>query len=171
MRTRVDMLMITACVLAGSSCSSVKTGTWMFLHSNGELSTGCFRYTKDDTLNDATDESLQHADGKKIVWWKTGGIKFYESYYKDGEPDGLWLIWHQNGNIKCIGHNSNGKRVGRWTWFDSRGRKKSEEIFEDDIYTEIEFWPNGQKKEEKVFHAGSKIPRIYKWNPNGVLLP
>lgn len=170
MKLLTCLFILTVSFLLGTACSSVKTGTWEFYHSDGTLSTGTFEYTSHENFTSAKNESIENADGKKVVWWVPGKAKFYESSYKGGQQDGLWQIWYPNGNVKCVGYNKNGRRVGRWMWFEENGERAEDQLIDEGIYIVTNYWPNGQK-EELTIYVGNGPPLTYKWDINGVPIP
>ncbi len=42
--------------------------------------------------------------------------------YVDGEENGVWEFFHENGQPYTCGTYVNGKRHGAWEWFDDNGR-------------------------------------------------
>ena len=59
------------------------------------LIVGCSKPINDETLIDKDGEF----DGK-WTWWYENGQKKEESTYKDGEIDGKWTHWYENGQKK-----------------------------------------------------------------------
>ena len=83
------------------------------------------------------------------IWYKPSnyhGGKKYEANYKDGKLDGLWLMWHKNGQKMVEGKMKNGK------W---------EEL--------VNVWhKNGQKREEINYKNGKPVEGSEKfWNSKG----
>ena len=83
------------------------------------------------------------------IWYKPSnyhGGKKYEANYKDGKKDGLWLMWHKNGQKMVEGKMKNGK------W---------EEL--------VNVWhKNGQKREEINYKNGKPVEGSEKfWNSKG----
>ncbi|MCK5478054.1 MAG: hypothetical protein KAI44_03985, partial [Methylococcales bacterium] len=55
-----------------------------------------------------------------------------EKYYKNGVKHGLWIDWHENGQVKVEGNFINGKREGLVTIWNKEGEKVSETMYKDD---------------------------------------
>jgi antitoxin component YwqK of YwqJK toxin-antitoxin module len=57
---------------------------------------------------------LVHPNGKTM--WSKGKMI-------DGQPDGYWEWYRQDGTIKRSGYFSMGKPVGDWITYDRKGQK------------------------------------------------
>jgi len=57
--------------------------------------------------------------------------KFLAANYKDGEVDGLWLIWHENGQKRSEQNYKNGKWDGLLTTWHKNGQKLREANYKD----------------------------------------
>jgi antitoxin component YwqK of YwqJK toxin-antitoxin module len=53
-----------------------------------------------------------------------------EMCFCDDLPDGEVKEWYESGELKCSGTWQNGRRLGRWTWYDHRG-----DIVEENSFT------------------------------------
>ena len=52
-----------------------------------------------------------------------------EGTFKDGEPDGLWTEWYENGQKDLEGTYKDGKKDGLWiSWYEN-GQKEWEETW------------------------------------------
>jgi hypothetical protein len=82
------------------------------------------------------------------------GTKRAEINYKDGNRDGEFTFWHNNGKIKSKGSYLNGQVVGIWTLWYFNGQKYKET---DTIRgTRLYWYDNGQMKSKqyRVFWKG-----------------
>ena len=52
-------------------------------------------------------------------------------YYLDGKPEGKWLEFYKNGNLKSIINWKNGKLTGKYIVYDKNGKKSTEAIYKD----------------------------------------
>ncbi len=54
----------------------------------------------------------------------------YDTYphNNEGEPHGEWILYHDNGNLGCIGKWVNGIMVNNWAWYDMEGKER-EKVF------------------------------------------
>jgi signal peptidase I len=50
------------------------------------------------------------------------GVKKSEIFLKDGEPDGFYSFWHEDGQIGQQGTYTDGKKDGKWTVWDAKGK-------------------------------------------------
>jgi len=64
---------------------------------------------------------------------------------KDGEYDGLYTYWYENGQKKKEGTYKDGKLDGLWT----------------------EWYENGQKESEETYKNGERVEIIGRWNRDG----
>ena len=51
--------------------------------------------------------------------------------FKSGKKVGLWLVYHQNGQLSSKGYYKNGKRDGQWVIYYETGRLSSKGNFKD----------------------------------------
>ena len=77
-----------------------------------------------------------HPDTKELYSGKVfknrmGGEKDFEGSYKDGEKDGLWTDWYENGQKKSERNYKYGFDIGSWTAWYQNGQKKSEVKYKD----------------------------------------
>jgi len=90
--------------------------------------------------------------------------------WKNGKPDGPYMVWHLNGKIAEMGINDRDKEgesvVESRSWYES-GEKESEVTTANDGSRKVREWhKNGQKKAEgtmKEFDQGS----AKYWNSKG----
>jgi antitoxin component YwqK of YwqJK toxin-antitoxin module len=54
-----------------------------------------------------------HADGKSV---------FAKGKVKNGQPDGYWEWYRNDGTLKRSGYFENGEPVGTWTTYDQQGQ-------------------------------------------------
>lgn len=59
------------------------------------------------------------------------GSTSYRTGMRNGEPHGLWTQWHGRNRKHFEGSHIDGKRVGRWTFWDYEGRVERIEYYED----------------------------------------
>jgi antitoxin component YwqK of YwqJK toxin-antitoxin module len=106
----------------------------------------------------------------KVFQNRMGGEKEFEGSYKDGEKDGLWTWWYEDGQKRKEETYKDGKRDGLLTGWYENGQKWYEEIYK---YGELDgkstFWyKNGQKGYEKTYKDGKKISSK-NWDEDGNL--
>lgn len=57
------------------------------------------------------------------------GSKWSENYYSNGLKDGHSITFFPNGQIRYIGEYLNDEKVGTWTFYDEEGNVVNEETF------------------------------------------
>lgn len=67
-------------------------------------------------------------DGK---WerWDENGVKTAEAYYNNGIKTGIWLVWDHNGTKRYEMYYSSGKKTGTWKVWDESGTLTQEKSF------------------------------------------
>jgi len=90
------------------------------------------------------------------VSWHENGQKRLEETYKDGEVDGLSVAWYESGQEELEGYFKDGKSNGLSILYYSNGQKEKEENYKDDqLNGPVNQWYlNGQKKSEAFFKNG-----------------
>ena len=100
--------------------------------------------------------------------WNENGQKVSEGTYKDGEKDGLWTQLNPVFNQMEEGTYKDGKKDGLWTMWNEDGQKKREGSFKDgNSDGPFTVWyKNGQKKSEGTYKDG-KLISSKEWNEDG----
>lgn len=68
-------------------------------------------------------------DGLWISYYENG-TKWSESYYDDGSREGHSLSFFPSGQTRYIGEYKNDKKIGVWKFYDEDGELFKEETFE-----------------------------------------
>jgi antitoxin component YwqK of YwqJK toxin-antitoxin module len=63
------------------------------------------------------------------VSYYDNGTKWSESYYNDGKKDGHSLSFFPNSQIRYIGEYQDDEKSGTWTFYDEEGNVVTEETF------------------------------------------
>lgn len=94
-----------------------------------------------------------------------------EGVYVDGEPDGIWKIYHQNGALSEEGLYKEGKIDGLWKTYNDNGILVEEENFSSGKFDGISkyFTKDGKLWEELTYKKG-KIQEIKSYKETGELL-
>ena len=66
-----------------------------------------------------------------FIYWYENGRKRSEETYKDGKEDGLWTSWYENGQKSEEGTYKDGKEDGLWTSWYENGQKRGEWTYKD----------------------------------------
>ena len=70
-------------------------------------------------------------DGKWTIWFENGQ-KSSEGTFKDGKEDGLHIEWHSNGQKGLEGTYKDGKQIGKLTYYNFDGSIDDDWGDEDD---------------------------------------
>lgn len=97
----------------------------------------------------------QLVEKKGIMYYKNESVPFSgrvifnkdRNYYLNGKPNGKWLVFYKNGNLKSIENWKNGKLYGKYILYQENGLK----IFET---TYLNGKDNG---EYYLYHKNGKL--------------
>jgi len=84
-----------------------------------------------DSLGNKIGEA-EFTDGKPNGFsrhWSKEGTLVLDTTMKNGEYHGPYHSWWDNGKPKEIGTFLNGKRIGKYQWYDSKGELIEEQEF------------------------------------------
>ena len=108
-----------------------------------------------------------NSDGLYTKWFENGK-KQSEITYKDGEIDGLFTVWYENGRKKSENTWVYGKMDGLQTDWYENGNKKNQLTPKDNkpdgLWTQ--WYENGQKKYENNYKDG-EVNYQKEWNKDG----
>jgi len=74
-----------------------------------------------------------NSNGEREGLWISyydNGIKWSESYYDNGIKNGHSLTFFPNGGIRYVGEYKNDVKIGTWKFYDEAGELLNEEVFE-----------------------------------------
>jgi hypothetical protein len=130
------------------------------------------------------------------ICWHVNGQKAYEIQYLDGQYDGTFATFHDNGKISVEQHYVNhvangadtgwyadgaksyagqyrdGKQVGHWVHWHPNGQKRSESNYNKEGRhhgLSADWYENGQQSLEVHYRDGVKHGIEAAWNEQGVL--
>ena len=110
----------------------------------------------------------------KVFKNRMGGEKDFEGSYKDGKKDGLWTVWHENGQKWKEEHYKDGEVYGLRAWWYENGQKQYEGNYKQDALgngipdgLSTRWYENGQKQYEKNYKLGKNIGSSTSWHKNG----
>jgi antitoxin component YwqK of YwqJK toxin-antitoxin module len=91
-------------------------------------------------------------------------------FRRDGQADGFWQEWDEEGRPRYFGEWSNGKGEGLWLYFHPNGVVRERSHVLDDIWHGVtEGWhPNGQKAFDGIFTNGVRLNIFRYWNETGL---
>lgn len=83
-------------------------------------------YRTADVSNIKEEDGITYFSGDNTPF--TGKVKDEKdrAYYKDGRPDGKWVTFFPNGNIKSIENWKNGRLNGKYVIYQENGKKVME---------------------------------------------
>ncbi|MEQ1827862.1 MAG: hypothetical protein ABL921_18015 [Pirellula sp.] len=92
--------------------------------------------TKDDFLSlslatYAIDDGAT-PNGPFVQFFANGAVRARGSYV-NGELDGKYETWHENGEKECVGAYANGQRVDSWVWRHANGMRRLTGAFKDGV--------------------------------------
>lgn len=104
--------------LEGRWAHNKKVGVWTGWNPSGEIDWQCtYRDSKIDgkktywNNNQVTKEEVYNKDGNKIevICWHEKDKKWLHGYFRNGKKYGKWTYWDKQGNIEAIGEWKDGK--------------------------------------------------------------
>ena len=100
-----------------------------------DLSTKFTPYVRDCSVNFKTRHQTWKDGEKDGVWkrWYENGQQWYEEVWKDGKEDGVWKWWYINGQQKYEGVWKDGKRNGVWKMWHKSGQQWYERVWKDGV--------------------------------------
>lgn len=92
--------------------------------------------------------------------------------FVNGQAEGTWTWWYQNGNKMTEGNFIAGKRNGLWMTWHEDGSKKSESIYENDQLNGlcIQWYPNGQVKQTGMYISDKRNGVHFYYDTSGRLV-
>lgn len=98
-----------------------------------------------------------------------GGKKKREGEYRDGQRQGLWTSWYDDGQTESIGSYKEGKSHGHSVVYYPNGKKQEEGEYREDEQDGLwtTWYDNGQKKVEARFVANRPVGRTVSWYESG----
>jgi antitoxin component YwqK of YwqJK toxin-antitoxin module len=153
--------------------NSLREGIWVWYYkSNGQKKEET-DYKKGEyfVLNywqEDGKQTMTGGTGYMIKYFACGGINV-RAVYKNQKRDGEWTWYHENGKKKETVNYSEGTLTGKNITWNYKGEKKREKDIDPEKKTknEIDFYDNGQAKEEGVYLDGKYKITNY-WTREGV---
>lgn len=71
-------------------------------------------------------------EGQKDGVWTSyfeNGQKNSEANFKNGVNHGYSMVWYPNGNVRYFGDYNNGKKVGEWIFYTEDGEVAQKQLF------------------------------------------
>ena len=67
----------------------------------------------------------------------TDGTEKLKENYKNGEKDGIWISWYENGQKRSEGTYETEIKHGLWTEWYENGQKRSEKTYKNSVNDEL----------------------------------
>ena len=62
------------------------------------------------------------------VGYHENGQLWIKGYYKNNKREGTWVSYHENGQLRSRGNYKDGEREGTWVFYNDIGNKRMFEI-------------------------------------------
>ena len=111
-----------------------------------------------------------HTDVKRS-YFPNGNIE-YEAEFINQKLDGTSRVWLEDGTLLSVSEYSNGQPHGIWKIFHPTEKLKYKTTYFHSQKHGYERWyyENGQLKSEKKYEYGKPIIDIIRWNPDGSII-
>ena len=139
-----------------------------FLESGGELMDGGYQVINDDD-GVVYSQVVVFKDNLKVEFYENGRIKKLDQLNNDGELDGLWIGWYENGQKEFESTWKEGHQHGLCTQWYENGQKDSEHSIKNYEYDGLrtQWYENGQKSGEWNYKNGKYNGLCTEWYKNG----
>ena len=76
--------------------------------------------------------------------------------------------FHANGTLKSVEEFRNGKKNGKWTYYNTQGKLELVVSYNNGLFEEcMEWWPNGLLKSIQKYDKQRKTTALIQWYSNG----
>lgn len=152
---------------------SVNVGTAALANENNDPTTTPKSYkiviTDGLYFTDETQNKLYTGDYRE--YYDDGTLKA-EIYIKDGNPEGLYVIYHPNGTPQEIRSYRNGVAHGNWRIFNVYGKLISEaNYYNNQKHGVWRVWDDNGTLRYEMFYTDSKRSGLWQiWDEQGTLI-
>ena len=104
-------------------------------------------------------KTADDADGQFLFWYDKQRIKIKShKVFINGKRNGKWTFWNENGNIVRTGSYAVGKRDGSYAYYFNDGSKKEEGAWKNDQRDGlwVKYSNNGNTQKEGTYSNGKK---------------
>ena len=117
-------------------------------------------------------KTADDTDGQFLFWYDKQRIKIKShKVFINGKRNGRWTFWNENGNIVRTGSYAAGKRDGSYAYYFNDGSKKEEGAWKNDqrdgLWTK--YSNNGNTQKEGTYSNGKKDGVWTTWNDKGLI--
>jgi len=154
--------------------TDIGNGKYEVKYTKGNIDLATFTDNLGQTYSGIPVNEEPKADGQYLYQEHEYNFSKYPEFFatiNNGEEDGMYREWHENGQKKSEGAYKDGKEDGLWTtyyWYEN-GQKESEVTYKDGELDGLStYWyENGQKKEEVTYKDGEQDGLWARWHQNG----
>jgi len=117
-------------------------------------------------------KTADDADGQFLFWYDKQRIKIKShKVFINGKRNGKWTFWNENGNIVRTGSYAAGKRDGSYAYYFNDGSKKEEGAWKKDQRDGlwVKYSNNGNTQKEGTYSNGKKDGVWTTWNDKGLM--
>ena len=117
-------------------------------------------------------KTADDADGQFLFWYDKQRIKIKShKVFINGKRNGKWTFWNENGNIVRTGSYAAGKRDGSYAYYFNDGSKKEEGAWKNDQRDGlwVKYSNNGNTQKEGTYSNGKKDGVWTTWNDKGLM--
>jgi len=117
-------------------------------------------------------KTADDADGQFLFWYDKQRIKIKShKVFINGKRNGKWTFWNENGNIVRTGSYAAGKRDGSYAYYFNDGSKKEEGAWKNDQRDGLwaKYSNNGNTQKEGTYSNGKKDGVWTTWNDKGLI--
>ena len=117
-------------------------------------------------------KTADDADGQFLFWYDKQRIKIKShKVFINGKRNGKWTFWNENGNIVRTGSYAAGKRDGSYAYYFNDGSKKEEGAWKNDQRdgSWVKYTNNGNTQKEGTYSNGKKDGVWTTWNDKGLI--
>jgi len=147
----------------------VATGTWTYHHPNGQVAktvefvdgkpNGEVKvYNEEGVLIAERRYANGKRDGEWAIYSEDGETRLREDHYDNGTADGVFRVWHPNGQLQREVPFVDGKQNGVATEWTRTGEKRAEVTFKDGVKDgPATLWQSDGKVVEQQYEDGRLV--------------
>lgn len=99
---------------------------------NGVLDGEALKFHRDGSPERRLNFRRGQAEGPGVIWSTirgTGEVIHADGAYHDGQREGIWTTYREDGSIAAKGRFLHGDRIGPWVWYNADGSVLDSVIF------------------------------------------
>ncbi len=146
---------------------SLDLNNYVIYHPNGQIKEEGRYYIDEIGFDDI--KKFQVPIGKWKGWYANGKQEYIEEFNENGENDGVFIYWNQNGIKTSEWFYKQGEKHGLFKMWYQNGKKSKETTYVEGKKDGLtcEWYENGNLKMKTSFKKGLKNGMYTEWNENG----